>query len=116
MNTPFALCMRLTHGYQARYSYLEKSHNMGECQVIAGRERKWDRHGESFRQLLILSVNTGSTPYRQRNIIRAIEDTMEFGGCACSHDCCGHISGGARKVRPLGGHRYAVIMSGSRNC
>jgi hypothetical protein len=76
MNTPFALCMRLTHGYQARYSYLEKSHNMGECQVIAGRERKWDRHGESFRQLLILSVNTGSTPYRQRNIIRAIEDTQ----------------------------------------
>ena len=107
---PFSLSIRLTNKYVSGWSHLDESHELGSCIVTHARPRQDDH--ESFRQLLIVEVTAPA--YRPRNIMRAISDTMQR-SCRCAHDCCGCMQSSVLRSRHLGGSRYAVIISGSRN-
>lgn len=109
---PFALSVLLTHKYVPGWDHLDKRHDLGSAIDLRVKAAKWDDHGESCRQFLVLDVD--APRYRPRNIMRAIRDTMRR-GCRCEHDCCGHIQSSVSRTRHLGGSRYAVVISGCRN-
>lgn len=107
---PFSLSMRLTHGYTNGWSHLDKWHDMGTARIVDMGKRR--QREESYSQTQILEVNAPG--YRPQNIMRALYETLRF-GCCCEHDCCGHYFGGASRIRPLGGNRYAVLIRASMN-
>jgi hypothetical protein len=109
---PFSIAVRLTRKYVTGWSHLDIHHELGEATLVAMKPARWDTHGESYRQLQLVRVPP--SPYRVRNIIRAIHDTMQH-GCTCEHDCCGHIQTHVSKVRPLCPGLFAVTVRGCRN-
>ena len=109
MPTPFSISVLLTHKWATGWNHLDESHDLGSCVTTREKSPKWT--GESFRQFLVLDA---TSPYRPRNIMRAIRDTLQH-GCRCEHDCCGHIQSYVLRIRHLGGSRYAVILGGYMN-
>lgn len=111
---PMDLFVRLSHKYVDGWSYLDKSHNLGEGMVTHAKPKRWDASGDYCRQLLIVSPDETAARYRPINIIRAIRDSFTS-ACRCEHDCCGHVHSSPSRVRPMPGNRYAVLIDGCRN-
>ena len=75
-------------------------------QIIKAKTEKWDEHGESCRNFLIVAGDEGAT-------VEDIEDEFYY-RCGCEHDCCGHVQTRAT-VRPLRGGLFGVRVNGYRN-
>jgi hypothetical protein len=108
----FSLRARITHTYVPGWNDLDKWHDLGVATLARVKPARWAENGESYRQLEIVRVD--SPGYRPRNIMRAIEDTMQS-GCRCEHDCCGHIQTYVKRVRQLCPGTFAVLVGGYRN-
>jgi hypothetical protein len=103
---------RLTYKYNTFWSNMDRWHELGMADLVRIGSKKTCQWGESSSQVFFVRVNL---PYRPINVERALYDSFIMGGCNCQHDCCGHWSFRAHKVRPLKGGLYAVLVTGYRN-
>ena len=113
LNEKFTLSRQTTHRYNAAWSHLDESEDVGMARAIITKEwGKPDPHGESRRSLTILFVVSQAS---EEEIREAIEDTLQF-SCRCEHDCCGHVQTSVSKARRLRSGMWAVIQSSFINC
>jgi hypothetical protein len=77
---------------------------MSQVNIIKHKDAKWDRHGESFSQFLIVSADHDDDVYDEY-----------FRRCGCEHDCCGHVQTSVYGLRKLSEGRFAVRVGGYRN-
>jgi hypothetical protein len=113
LNQKFNLSRQLTHRYNAAWSHLNESEDVGTARAIVCKDwGKPDPHGESRRTLLILCV---SSTEPDEAVEEAIGDTLQY-SCRCEHDCCGHSQTYVGKTRRLRGGMWAVIQSSFINC
>lgn len=71
---------------------------------IIKEKTKWDRYGDSFRAIAIISAADQAD----------IEEHFRY-RCYHEHDCCGCVSSSIASTRPLSGGRIAVRTYGWRN-
>lgn len=102
MSGTFPAYRKLTNRYRPAYSYLDEQQYMGfHVKVVYGKARRQnDNHDGRVSHVLYLTTSRPVT----RN---ELEDCLhEFDrGCACEHDCCGHLSGGPDYSLVKGNHR-----------
>ena len=71
---------------------------------ILQQKTKWDRSGESFRAVSIISKADGAD----------IAEHFRY-RCHHEHDCCGCVASLITSIRPLSNDRIAVRTYGWRN-
>lgn len=89
---------RITHSYVGDYSHLDQWEEIGTATIM----EKSDFYDESDEEnhdgcmshfrLVKVEVEKGSG-HGEETISTALADSFSFGGCACSHDCCGCRTG-----------------------
>jgi hypothetical protein len=68
---------------------------------------RWTGDGESYLQFHLLE---NASAYDDRDL----KDEFAF-RCFHIHDCCGCVSSGIHRTRPLSGDRLAIVTYGWRN-
>jgi hypothetical protein len=112
LNEKFTLSRQTTRRYNAAWSHLDESEDVGMARAIISKDwGKHDPHGESRRTLIILCVSSQSD---EEEVREAIEDTLQY-SCRCEHDCCGHWQHSISKARRLRSGMWAIIQSSYRN-
>ncbi len=120
-NTTIPLQIRLSHKYVGTYAYLDDWDTIGEITLENNFDEEVKQHDcwENIRQISITTIDQDSeTKLPEAQIIRAIEECMSHGGCACSRDCCGCVSTTATVIinrDPIDPERIFVHQAHSRN-
>lgn len=107
---PISLERRTTHRYSRAFSYLDDHEFVGTATIVASK-RKGDSEG--WREILVLKVEKEDF-IPDSDVLAALGDSFNH-GCACEHDCCGHVQTRAGRRRILSGGRAAVVVHSHRN-
>jgi hypothetical protein len=112
LNEKFTLSRRLTFRFNAAWSHLDESEDVGTARALTVKPfGKEDPHGEAKRTLSVMLIHTQAD---EEAVREAIAETLQY-SCRCEHDCCGHWQTSVSRVRRLRGGMWAVMQSSYRN-
>lgn len=109
------LAVRQSHKYSSGWASLDRWYSIGAMAVVKAKDTRWNEDGDYGKAIAIVEVDEQAAKLRKENVVRALLDSMDSGGCRCEHDCCGHVRTHASYARPLKGNRFAVVLVSTRN-
>ena len=103
----------MTHKYNPDCSYLDDWEKLGAITFLKSHFETGEDWDESSYESHYIFFQ-GFTVVKEQDIREAFYDHFRA-GCSCSHDCCGHATGGAFEVEKFDFNIWKVVVRYSPN-